>query len=123
VKLVKSVINIVATLFVVAVGAAVGIVVMAQQPPPVPPPDPTAPALTLEEKIALTTDDLKKQDILDRAQKTFLAEIKPIQEHQDAAKASIEKEHEGWQLVLGQGGWYLVKKVAAPKPEAAKPSK
>ena len=92
---------------------------VAQQPQAPPPPDPSAPSLTLEEKISLTTDDIKKQDILDQAQKKFLAEVKPIQDHQDAAKSAIEKEHEGWTLVLGQGGWYLVKKAvvpAAPKP-------
>ena len=40
-----------------------------------PPIDPNAPTLTLDEKIALTTDELKKQDILDKLQKQFDAQM------------------------------------------------
>ena len=94
-----------ASLTILIAGGALSLT-LAQQPSPAvpPPPDPSAPSLTLEEKIALTTDDLKKQDLLDQAQKKFIADVKPIQDHQDAAKAAIEKEHDGWQLVLlGEG--------------------
>ena len=85
-------------------------VAFAQQPIPMPPPDPNAPSLTLEEKITLTTDDVKKADALEKAQKAYLELIKPIQDHQDAAKAAIEKEHTGWSLEQSPQGWRFIKK-------------
>lgn len=104
---------------------------LAQSPPPPqqpPAPDPHAPTLTLDEKIALSTDDIKRQDILEHLQKQFQEEIKPITDHQEATKQVIEKEHPGWQLQPGPQGWVLVKKaeekkVESPKPQSTSPKK
>ena len=83
-------------------------------------PDPSAPSLTLDEKISLTIDDIKKADLLDKAQKAYLAQIKPIQDHEDAAKVAIEQAHPGWVLLQGPQGWHFERK---PEPApAAKPS-
>ena len=87
-----------------------------------PPPTPEAPTLTLEEKIILTTDEIKKGDILEKANKAYLLAIKPIQEHEDAAKAAIEKDHPGYIVENGKTGWVLTKKPE-PKPEAGKEDK
>jgi hypothetical protein len=94
--------------------------VFSQQPIPMGPPDPNAPSLTLEEKITLTTDDVKKADALEKAQKAYLELIKPIQDHQDAAKVAIEKEHEGWNLEQGPQGWHFVKKLESKPAEKSK---
>lgn len=84
---------------------------LAQQPAP-----PDTPALTLEEKISLTTDDVKKADALEKAQKAYLEQIKPVQDHEDAAKKAIEDEHPGWTLEQGPQGWHFTKKdKPAPK--------
>ena len=101
--------------------AFISIAATAQQPP-ANAIDPNAPQLTLEEKIALTTDEVKKADILEKYQKQFLAELKPIQDHEDAAKAEIEKAHPGWTLENGQNGWRMVAKKAEP-PKSAEPAK
>lgn len=94
----------------------------AQQPTPAP--DPNAPALTLDEKIALTTDDIKRSDMLEKAQKAFQEEIKPINDHQEALKLTIEKEHPGWVLQTGAQGWFFTKKQDVPKaPEKAETPK
>lgn len=106
----------------IAVILAVRVSIAQQPQTPPPAPDPSAPALTLEEKITLGTDDIKKGDILERLQKQFQADIKPIQEHQDAAKAVIEKEHPGWLLQSGSQGWQFVKKPEPPK-KPAEPAK
>lgn len=82
-------------------------------------PDPNAPPITLEEKISLTTDDVKIGDALEKAKKAYQEEVKPINDHQQATKALIEKEHPGWTLEGGPTGWHLVKKPE-PKPEAQK---
>ena len=97
-------------------------VAVAQQPPQPAVPDPNAPTLTLEEKIALTTDEVKKQDILERLQKQYIAEIKPIQDHEDAAKTAIEQEHPGWVVTQGPQGWGFTKKPEPAKPAAPKPA-
>lgn len=89
-----------------------------------PPPDPNAPQLTLDEKIALVADDVRRSDVLEKAQKEFIAAIKPINDHQDATKKVIEDEHPGWTVESTQQGWQLVKKQEAPKPpEPAKTEK
>lgn len=103
----KSLIGILFMLFALAA--------FAQQPPT--PADPNAPALTLDEKIALATDDLKRQDALEKAQKAFMEATKPITDHQNATKKAIEDEHPGWQLEQGPQGWHLVKK---PEPKQEK---
>lgn len=84
-------------------------------------PDSNVPALTLEEKISLVTDDLKRNDELEKANKAFLLAILPIQSHQEATKALIEKEHPGWTLEGGSQGWHLVKKVEPKPAEPLKP--
>ena len=91
------------------------------QQPPVNGIDPNAPTLTLEEKISLTTDDIKKGDVLEKLQKQYLDAIKPITEHQDATRVAIEKEHSGWILEQGAQGWHFTKKPEPPKP--AEPAK
>lgn len=89
----------------------------AQAPPQPKPMDPSAPSITLDEKIALMTDDVKQSDILEAAQKSYLEKMKPIKDHQDATRAVIEKEHPGYTVEPGPQGWHLVKKPE-PKPEA-----
>jgi hypothetical protein len=86
--------------------------------------DPDAPQLTLDEKVSLVTDDLKRQDALEKANAAYLRAIAPFNEHQEATKKVIEAEHPGWTLETGQQGWHLVKKPAeAPKaPPAAPPA-
>lgn len=114
------------------VGAIIAQQPAQQQPaqPPSPQPDPAAPHLTLDEKISLSTDDIKRQDILEHLQKQFQEEIKPITDHQEATKQVIEKEHPGWQLQPGPQGWVLVKRPEekkaekeSPKPAAPAPPK
>jgi hypothetical protein len=80
------------------------------------PPVSDAPPLTLDEKIALTTDDVKKSDVLEKLQKQYLEMLKPLQDHQDSVKSVIEKEHPGWVLENGPMGWRLTKKTEAAKP-------
>jgi hypothetical protein len=88
----------------------------AQQPTPAPQTtDPTAPTLTLEEKIALTTDEIKKADLLEKAQKAYQEAVKPIQEHENAAREAMEKDRPGWALIQDQQGWHFIKKQE-PKP-------
>ena len=79
--------------------------------------DPSAPALTLEEKIALITDDVKRQDALEKANAAFQQAIAPINEHQEVAKKAIEAEHPGWQLESSAQGWHLVRKPVAVSEE------
>ena len=93
-------------------------VVFAQQPPAL---DPNAPTLTLQEKITLATDEIKKQDVMERLQKEYMEAIRPINDHEEAALAAIEKGHPGWSLQNGPQGFHFVKKVE-PKP-AAPPAK
>ena len=93
-------------------------VVFAQQPPAL---DPNAPTLTLQEKITLATDEIKKQDVMERLQKEYMEAIRPINDHEEAAKTAIEKDHPGWVLENGPQGFHFVKKVE-PKP-AAPPAK
>ena len=96
---------------------------MAQNPQQPIPLDPNAPTLTLEEKITLTTDELKKQDVLERAQKAFQEQIKPIQDHQDAAKVAIQNTHPGWLLDFNNvQGWHFIKKVEPAKQQEVKPA-
>ncbi len=99
-------------------------IVKAQQPQVPPAQDPNAPTLTLEEKITLTTDEIKKQDVVEKLQKEYLAAIKPINDHEEAAKDAIEKDHPGWVLENGPQGFHFTKKTE-PKPAAppAKPAK
>ena len=87
-------------------------------------PDPNAPPISLEEKISLTTDDVKMSDALEIAKKAYQETVKPIADHQLATKAVIEKEHPGWTLERGPDGWHLAKKPepakTEPKPESPK---
>lgn len=95
-----------------------GTAAVAQQPPT--PPDPNTPSLSLEEKITLTTDDVKKADALEKAQKSYLELVKPIQDHQDAAKKTIEDAHPGWDLEQGPTGWHFAKKQDKPAADKTK---
>lgn len=85
-----------------------------------PPTTPVGPALTLDEKISLTTDDLKRQDALQKAQDEFMRTIKPVNDHQEATKKAIEAEHPGWILQTTQQGWQLIKKPEEKKAEPVK---
>ena len=95
-----------------------------QQPPPSQPPAPdkNAPSLTLDEKIALSTDDIRRQDILQRLQKQFQEEVGPVNAHQEATRQVIEKEHPGWQAVATPQGWQLERKPAEKKAEPGRPA-
>ena len=84
------------------------------------PPDPNVPKLTLDEKVSLTTDDIKRQDMLEKAQEEFQRTIKPINDHQEATKKVIESEHPGWILQLTSAqGWQLMKKPELQTREQA----
>jgi hypothetical protein len=109
----------IATVFMILLLAG-SFALTAQQPPAPAPADPASPTLTLDEKIALTMDDLKLGDSLEKAQKAYFAEIKPIQDHQAATKAALEKDHPGWTLETGPQGWHFVK---APEKKAESPAK
>lgn len=102
-------------LVVFAMTVAAASAVFAQTPQQ--PVDPSAPVPTLDEKISLTTDDVKLADALESAQKAYIAATKSIQDHQNSTKAVIEKEHPGWILENGPQGWHLIKKPEQ-KPEA-----
>ena len=99
----------------------------AAQPQPPAVTDPNAPQLTVDEKIILVTDDIKRQDALEKANEAFQKAIAPINEHQEAAKKVIEDEHPGWTLETGPQGWHLVKKqddkANQPQPAAPAPKK
>ena len=82
--------------------------------------DQDAPVLTLEEKITLVTDDVKRADAFEKAQNYFKTAVKPIDEHQTATKKVIEDEHPGWTLENGADGWHFVKKVEPAKPPEKK---
>jgi hypothetical protein len=106
---------------IIALGVLIiyGRLAYAQQTPPAQP-APTAadqdePNLTLEEKIALVTDDVKRADAFDNARKAFNKAAKPIDEHQAATRKVIEAEHPGWTLENGQQGWHFIKKVEPAK--------
>lgn len=89
-----------------------------QQPQPSAQFDPNAPPLKLQDKIDLTTDDVKISDSLETYQKKYLAIIKPFQDDQTKLKERIEKDNAGWILVHDQQfGWHLIKKAEPPKPE------
>jgi hypothetical protein len=108
--------------FATAIGfifAFIGIAAFAQQtvPSQPPAPEPNALTLTLEEKITLTTDDLKLLDALEKAQKAYNEAIKPIKDHQEAAVATILKGHPGYSLQNGPQGWYFQKTPEEKKPE------
>jgi hypothetical protein len=93
----------------------VAIVAATAQQPPANAVDPNAPALTLDEKITLGTDDITRGDLIEKLQKQYLKEVEPVNKHQEAAKAVIEKDHPGWTLVNSPGqGWHFEK---APKPQ------
>ena len=77
------------------------------------------PSLTLDEKISLTVDDLKRQDALQKAQEEFQKAIKPLNDHQEATRQVIEKEHPGWMLQMTQQGWQLVKRPEEGKEKKA----
>jgi hypothetical protein len=81
-----------------------------------------APSLTLDEKVSLVTDDLKRQDALEKANEAFQKAIAPINEHQAVTKKVIESEHPGWTLETGAQGWKLVKKPEPPKTPATPPA-
>lgn len=85
---------------------------LAQQSPA---PGPDAPTLTLEEKITLSTDDIKLQDAAEKANKAFILATKDLREHQKAAIGAIEKDHPGWELKPTPDGWHFEKKAEVPK--------
>ena len=90
-------------------------VLLAGQVPVPPSSDPDAPALTIDEKIALATDDLKRQDALEKANAAFQKIIDPINQHQQATRKVIEDEHPGWILEGSAQGWRMVRKPAESK--------
>ena len=85
--------------------------------------DPNAPTLTLQEKITLATDEIKKQDVMERLQKEYMEAIKPINDHEEAALAAIEKGHPGWSLQNGPQGFHFVKKTEPKATPPANPTK
>jgi hypothetical protein len=114
----KSLVRIL-TLTALLVGLAAAIAQKPPQPPPAPAgAEPNTPQLTLDEKIQLATDDIKRQDALEKAQKMFQEAAKPIDEHQQATIKVIEQEHAGWTLTNTAQGWQFVKKPPAPAKES-----
>ena len=98
-------------------------IVLAQQPQVPPAQDPNAPTLTLQEKITLTTDEIKKQDVVERLQKEYMEAIRPINDHEEAAKEAIEKDHPGWVLENGPQGFHFTKKTEPKATPPANPTK
>jgi len=121
---VKQAIRIIA-ITTVLIGAQAIFAQQTPNPAPAVMADPDAPSLTLDERISLVTDDLKRQDALEKANAAFQKTIAPINEHQEATKKVIEAEHPGWTLQTGPQGWSLVKKPEAPakSPMPPAPSK
>lgn len=92
----------------------------AQGPPQV---DPTAPQLTHEEKIKLFDFEDQKQELLDKFQKEYIEQIKPIQTREDGLIKIITEGHPGYHLAIYPGQPWRFEKDApklSVKPDARK---